>query len=77
MSNTAVITFHVEVDDIITPAIAEALEALASVMEVQAEDGLYTAGYKEGEEALVDGEVVPNERVAGITSITTKVQVVR
>lgn len=50
-----------------------ALESLADVMGVQAEDGLYLLGYKEAEEGVIDGRDVENEFVSDIARFTTGV----
>lgn len=44
MSNRVRITFDYTLDRPITPEILDAIGALASVMDVQSEDGVYTLG---------------------------------
>lgn len=62
------ITIRLEIPDEVTghPVARRGLEALADVMLVQAEDGLYSAGYPEADTILVHGLAEPNAYVAPI-----------
>jgi hypothetical protein len=57
-----------------TPEVAQAIANLASVMEVQAEDGLYSAGYEEADNYEVDGETVENVFLSHIVETTARIR---
>lgn len=76
MSANVTIKINLSLDSAVTPEIRAALDSLASVMLVQAEDGLYLAGYEDAEEVEIDGETVENEYLAGFDSQSVEVEVV-
>lgn len=56
--------------------ITDALNALASVMATQAEDGLYLAGYKDAEVVIFDGVEMGNEYIGDLDLDSITVDIV-
>lgn len=73
MTKQATFAIVIDFDRDITPEIAEGLSNLLEVMLVQAEDGVFTAGYEDGE--LEDGQ--ENKFLAHVERCNGTVQIQR
>ena len=77
-TTTVDVVIRLTLDDVesVTPAVREALDNLADVMLVQAEDGLYSLGWKDAENVPPAGDAdddgTPNEYVADISGATVQ-----
>lgn len=83
MTRQATFAIVIDLDRDITPEIAEGLSNLLEVMKVQAEDGVYTLGYKDAEdldpfdEAGGEMHYFINQHVADVERIAGTVQIQR
>lgn len=81
MTRQATFAIVIDLDRDITPEIAEGLSNLLDVMTLQAEDGVYTLGYKDADDLSPftdEGDPTPffiNNHVAEINRISGVVQI--
>lgn len=61
-----------DADDLTTDQVQSAADALADIMHVQAEDGLYPLGWEDGY-SMDDDE--PNDRLSSLSWVSTSVEV--
>lgn len=67
------VTLNLEADTM-TPELRLALDNLAAVMAVQAEDGVYLSGNPDDDTAIANDEPVENRLVSHLTIVGTHVQ---